>query len=126
MTALLEYEWPGNVRELLNVVERAVSFADGDLVEIDDLPPHVLGNAYRSSREHLDRGDTTLDLRRRATFKDAKERWLERFEREYLKTLLERNNYSISAAAREADLDRKYLRKLARRYGLLPADDSKS
>ncbi len=38
---LLEYEWPGNVRELHNVVERAVSFADGDTIELRDLPDHI-------------------------------------------------------------------------------------
>ncbi len=27
------YDWPGNVRELHNVVERAVSFADGDVID---------------------------------------------------------------------------------------------
>jgi len=35
--ALLAHAWPGNVRELENVMQRAVIFAAGDLVEPDAL-----------------------------------------------------------------------------------------
>ena len=58
--------------------------------------------------------------RLRRSFKDAKEASIERFEREYLAALLLRNRFSLSAAAREADVDRKHLRKLVRKYALMP------
>ncbi len=125
LTALMEYHWPGNVRELMNVVERATSFADGDVIEVDDLPPHVLGTRARPGADLCNHdGSTTETNRPRMTFKDAKEAWIERFEREYLAALLRRHKGSLSAAAREADLDRKHLRKLARRYGLIPPGGS--
>lgn len=38
---LLRYEWPGNVRELENTMERAVAFARGSRVEIEDLPEEI-------------------------------------------------------------------------------------
>jgi transcriptional regulator with PAS, ATPase and Fis domain len=41
--ALLAYEWPGNVRELERVIERAVAFNSSDAVELEDLPPALLG-----------------------------------------------------------------------------------
>jgi transcriptional regulator with PAS, ATPase and Fis domain len=41
--ALLAYDWPGNVRELERVIERAVALAGGPCLELDDLPPAVLG-----------------------------------------------------------------------------------
>lgn len=41
--ALLAYEWPGNVRELERVMERAVALAGSDVLELDDLPPALLG-----------------------------------------------------------------------------------
>ncbi|MBS2020523.1 MAG: sigma 54-interacting transcriptional regulator [Deltaproteobacteria bacterium] len=39
--ALEKYRWPGNVRELGNVVEHAVAFAEGGLVEVAHLPEEV-------------------------------------------------------------------------------------
>ncbi len=41
--ALVAYDWPGNVRELERVVERAVALADSNSLELDDLPPAILG-----------------------------------------------------------------------------------
>jgi transcriptional regulator with PAS, ATPase and Fis domain len=41
--ALLAYDWPGNVRELERVIERAVALAGGSCLELDDLPPALLG-----------------------------------------------------------------------------------
>ncbi|MCG3180764.1 MAG: Regulatory protein AtoC [Phycisphaerae bacterium] len=38
MRALLNHDWRGNVRELENVIERAVIFADGRQVGVEDLP----------------------------------------------------------------------------------------
>ena len=40
---LCAYDYPGNVRELANVVERAVTLADGDLVGPELLPPGLRG-----------------------------------------------------------------------------------
>ena len=63
------------------------------------------------------------------TFKDAKERWVAAFERDYILQLLRRNNGNISHAARAADIDRKYFRKLMKKYdieaaGVDEADDA--
>jgi transcriptional regulator with PAS, ATPase and Fis domain len=41
--ALVAYDWPGNVRELERVIERAVALADEDALQLDDLPPALLG-----------------------------------------------------------------------------------
>jgi Nif-specific regulatory protein len=43
--ALVAYGWPGNVRELERLIERAVTLAEGERVELDDLPPRVRGDA---------------------------------------------------------------------------------
>lgn len=37
------YGWPGNVRELKFAVERALCVAQGDIVNLGDLPPEVVG-----------------------------------------------------------------------------------
>jgi two-component system response regulator PilR (NtrC family) len=38
MRALLNHEWRGNVRELENVIERAMIFADGRQIALEDIP----------------------------------------------------------------------------------------
>ena len=42
-TRLATYPWPGNVRELENVIGNACMMADGDLIDIEDLPERLRG-----------------------------------------------------------------------------------
>ena len=41
--ALMAYHWPGNVRELERIMERAVALAGSTCLEIEDLPPALIG-----------------------------------------------------------------------------------
>ena len=50
------------------------------------------------------------------TFKIAKEKWVTLFEKDYILTTLKRSKYNISQAARLAEIDRKYFRKLMNKY----------
>ncbi|MCX5888504.1 MAG: sigma 54-interacting transcriptional regulator [Deltaproteobacteria bacterium] len=38
---LINYDWPGNVRELSNVLERTLSYLEGDKIHLADLPFHL-------------------------------------------------------------------------------------
>ena len=58
MDALLAYQWPGNVRELERVMERAVALAGSDRLELDDLPPALLGGYQDFLEPSLSRRDT--------------------------------------------------------------------
>ena len=40
------------------------------------------------------------------------------FERDYIVSLLERHGGNISHASRDADIDRKYFRKLMKKYDI--------
>ena len=42
LSALEAYSWPGNIRELENAIERAVVLADGDTLQLADLPDDVV------------------------------------------------------------------------------------
>ncbi len=125
--ALMAYDWPGNVRELGNVIERACSFAEGDLIGADDLPEHIGGSSLVRPRKVETQATeplaptTAAPLNLDQTFKVAKEAWLGAFERDYLAALLERHAGNLSQAAREAEVDRKHFRRLARKYNLLAA-----
>ena len=105
---LLTYSWPGNVREFRNVLERlALGIPVGQAFGASDGPARA-----------LPAGEARIDLS--LPFKQAKAAWVERFERGYLSDLIARHRGRIAPAAREAELDRKYLADLLRRYGLLP------
>jgi DNA-binding NtrC family response regulator len=127
MQALQAYQWPGNVRELVNVVERAVSFCDGDTIQIEHLPEHFRSGIPRPEHPELDAMPEGSDILGsdpprpskelvQVPFKDAKEKWVSSFERDYIVSLLKRHGGNISHAAREADIDRKYFRKLMKKY----------
>jgi len=47
LQALVAHDWPGNVRELRYAVERACLLAEGDTVDVDDLPAEVLDEVGR-------------------------------------------------------------------------------
>jgi len=47
MDALFAYEWPGNVRQLMNVCERVLVMADGDVIGFQDLPQNITGGGSR-------------------------------------------------------------------------------
>jgi DNA-binding NtrC family response regulator len=130
LAALAAYPWPGNVRELLNVVERAVSFCEGDTIGARDLPDYVRDAAAAPpvTRATPPRASTAVAveaprppedlLADGVTFKDAKEKWVSSFERDYILSLLKRHGGNISHAARDADIDRKYFRKLMKKYDI--------
>jgi len=49
LDAILSYEWPGNIRELQNALQFAMVKCKGHLIEVADLPPHVISNMTGSS-----------------------------------------------------------------------------
>lgn len=45
---LSTYSWPGNIRELENVLSLAIMLAEGDVIDLDDLPKSVLADESES------------------------------------------------------------------------------
>ncbi len=103
---LKAYDWPGNIRELKNTMSRIFSFMEGDRITLEDIPERI--------RIPLTKAE--LDIPEDLGFKDAKEQWIASFEKQYLLESLTRNNFNISAAAKEAGIDRKSVQRLIRKY----------
>ena len=101
------YDWPGNVQELRNLVERALAGADAD-----PLPGQSAARKQTATRSTHDEEITGLP------FKEAKERLVDAFMREYLIALYERCGGNISRMAREAGIARNYVHRLVTKYGL--------
>jgi len=105
LVALAARPWPGNVRELRNTVERAVSLSGAD--------------AFAGGAGAVAGGPGPIEENLDLPFEEA----LGRFERRYLERALRRSGGNISAAARDAGVNRKLIQRLMKRYGMT-ADDS--
>ncbi len=100
--ALLRERWPGNVRQLKNVMERLTALHPGGVLGPEDLEedsPKV-------------EGVSSLAV---LPWKDAREQYLASFESSYAQAVLARCGGNVSAAAREAGVDRKTFYTLLRR-----------
>jgi two-component system nitrogen regulation response regulator NtrX len=99
MERLSRYSWPGNIRELRNLIERLLIMTDGDSIgptEVEDaLPPDS------------DEGPPS-------EIKAARDR----AERDTIQATLRQCDWNVSEAARRLGMDRGYLHRKIKRYGL--------
>lgn len=116
MEVLENYPWPGNIRELKNAIDRAYSFCDSDQIEVSHLPEYLQGISSQMSED--DGAGVDVDVDVSVPFKEAKEQWIENFEKDYLIKLLKKNDLNISQAAKEAGIDRKSVQRLLKKYDL--------
>jgi len=94
---LVDYSWPGNVRELRNEIERLVIMAPDAVIQTDDLS---LPNGNSGSRA--------------STLHEARAQ----YEREFILSKLKENNWNISQTARLLGLERSYLYRKMKAYGI--------
>jgi transcriptional regulator with GAF, ATPase, and Fis domain len=114
LQALQAHDWPGNVRELRNVLERSalLARAAGERsLRVLGLPAHPI-----ASNNVADAEPAPFDPAR--SYRETREAWENDFERRYVAWLLAKHSGNLSSAARAADMDRKYLHKLAKKHGL--------
>jgi len=107
--ALLAHEWPGNVRELEHALEQAVALASGEQIELADLPAAV--------QDRLDPGSGD-DQGPPGSFRDAKQRVIERFDRQFITEALSRHLGNISKAAEDMGMYRQHLQLKLAEYGI--------
>jgi DNA-binding NtrC family response regulator len=120
LSKLMAYDWPGNVRELRNVVERGLLLREPmPMPEISADVPLTVPPPMRDEESAAAAGGKAKMME--LPFKEAKGRLVESFEREYLVHLLARHAGNISRAAQEAGIDRNYIHRLVRKYGI-PVD----
>jgi DNA-binding NtrC family response regulator len=91
---LLSHPWPGNVRQLKNVMERLTALHPGGVIGPEDLEEDSVVIAKTDGVSSL-------------PWKDAREQYLASFELSYAQAMLARCGGNVSAAAREAGVDRK-------------------
>ena len=127
LARLAAHGWPGNVRELRNVVDRAIALAPGarSFEELRFQLPGAGAAGGGGAGAGAGAGDAgePLPLRTDIPYAEAKQAVLTAFERRYLGDILERVDGNLTAASRESGLDRKHLRTLCRRHGLIATPD---
>jgi len=106
---LMRHDWPGNVRELRNVLERAIymSQATGS----KEIGVVTLPTGHAAS-------DAAFHFEPEKSYRETRAKYDGEFEKRYVKWLLGRHSGNISAAAREAKMDRKHLHDMAKKHGL--------
>jgi DNA-binding NtrC family response regulator len=96
--ALRSYSWPGNIRELRNVIERAALFSEGNAVIRSSLR---FDPVAAPSLAEPERGLTLAEL-----------------ERQYILTVLDKENGRIEAAAERLGIPRSTLYYKVKQYRL--------
>jgi DNA-binding NtrC family response regulator len=113
---LVRRPFPGNVRELKNVVLRGAALTDDGRIRVADLAGEGFGfHGPNAAAVGLDVG---------APFAVAKQRAVDRFERDYLEALMRRSQGNLSRASRQADIARHHLRELLKKHGLYDGGSS--
>ena len=95
LNKLLRYDWPGNIRELENVIERAVVLCRSTLLESRDFP----------LKTEFDKRINDIES-------------LHEVEKEHIKMILKKTDYSLSEAAKRLGIHRNTLRLKMKEYGI--------
>ncbi|BDQ37058.1 Fis family transcriptional regulator [Pseudodesulfovibrio nedwellii] len=109
LDAFQEYDWPGNVRELENIIERACILEATEVLQPESFPPDLLD----TQREIM-----TSPIRTSLPIKEARQITIDKFEKQYLSSLLEQCNGIIKDSAEKAGISTRQLNKLIKRHGL--------
>jgi DNA-binding NtrC family response regulator len=113
MQGLVAHDWPGNIRELRNVLDRAIYMSRGagdSTLGVVSIPASgsAAGDVFHFEPDR--------------SYRETRARYDTEFEKRYVRWLLARHSGNVSAAAREAKMDRKHLHDMAKKHGLREKD----
>lgn len=122
--------WPGNVRELVNTLERMCVATDSPVLYLEHIPLELRARIARQSLSHQntpakkmatpEKGRTPPQSKDEEfpTFKEYRRHAVEKADREYLVSLLDRSEGSIKRAAEIAGISRTRIYCLMQEYGI--------
>jgi DNA-binding NtrC family response regulator len=108
---LMSYHWPGNVRELENALENAIVMAEGEYIQVLDLPNYLqtkLSYSPESSLAKVIKEQKDLGFRNR----------LDLCEREIIRQALIESNGNKTHAAKKLGFSLRTLRNKVQKYQL--------
>ena len=112
-TEFYHYHWPGNVRELENVIERAITLTNEDVISLNVILPLVKkeGSADSLGNELLSQ-----------PYKEARRKSLDAFNVKYITNVLNKTSGNVTNAAKESEIERQYLQRMLKRYNIKSKD----
>ncbi len=110
---LREHDWPGNVRELENVIERAAALCDGDVINVEDLPPEIRSGGTSGEELGITLPAEGIDL----------ERHVDAVRRELMRQALEQAGGVQTRAAELVGMSFRSFRYYAKKIGLVSQSD---
>lgn len=117
MKALLSYSWPGNVRQLRNVLEKSILLANSSTLSCQDFPNEILQCEDKESKAYILENDITS-----LSFKDAKKKYVQQFERQFLQSRLKMFQGNISQTAHSLEIPRQSLQQKLKELGIQAKD----
>jgi two-component system response regulator PilR (NtrC family) len=113
MQALTHYAFPGNVRELENILERATTLCEGNIIQREDLQLPDTGTGQEPAAAHAATQGTPLEPG--AVPLDA---YMDNIEKDVLMKALEQTRYNKTAAAKMLGITFRALRYRLKKLGL--------
>jgi two-component system, NtrC family, response regulator AtoC len=112
LDAMKQYGWPGNIRELENLIERTMVFADGPVIRLTDLAPHV--------REPPSTGAAPVEEAPAAdaSMKDIVKQKAAELEKDLITRALQETDGNVTQAAKKLKISRKSLQNKMKEFGL--------
>ena len=104
---IYEYSWPGNIREIENTIERCLIIAERDIIDVEDLPPHIKASQSNGS----------IDLNG-SLFSDDSIVPFEKLKEESIRHALKVTNGNIVEAAKKLQLGRATIYRLMEKYNI--------
>ncbi len=118
LDALRRYSYPGNVRELQNIIERAAVLSRSQMIDVNDLPSHVLDDRTVVGKMPLAAVDDNAPW-----VPMSLEEALREPEKRILTQALKSNNFNRQKTADQLGINRTTLYKKMKAYGMLDGEE---
>ncbi len=104
---IYEYSWPGNIREMENTIERSIIISETNMIDVEDLPPHIRNAEGKGNYEYSG-----------SLFSDDNVIPFEKLKEESIRHALKTTNGNIVEAARKLQLGRATIYRLMEKYNI--------